>query len=716
MMDDSASLARAPWVQNLPIAMRLGMAFGLLLAFLCGVIAFSLHQSASVAATSHEMARAGLAQVTLAHRAQAESQLAAGYLHSLFLLDEQKQRIPVYALMDRATAARNAALDALVAGSNDAGAAPLMERVGATRARFSEAFQETVEAVEINVNDARPLMVRRTLPAMREMLSALDALASFETERANARLVDIDALQADGEQRILALGIAALGVALASAFLITRSVARPMAATVRFAGDIAAGRMDTPLPVAGRDEMGSLVRALGHMRQNLVEREERIAQLAFRDSLTGVANRTLFNERLNQAISVAGRAGHRLSVIVLDLDRFKEVNDVLGHDVGDALLVQVTARLSAVLARGADTLARLGGDEFAVLLPTQGSDAAQEMAKRLLRTLEAPVALNGQTVDVSGSMGIATFPEHALEGNTLMARADTAMYVAKQSRSGYACFSDEMEKPAGHGLGLLSDLRRALEGGELMLYYQPKLDIGSGRCTSAEALVRWRHPQRGNVAPVDFIPFAERTGFIRFITAWVLREAIGQMAQWQREGLNMSLNVNISARDLTQLELCQLVTDALARHGLPAERLCLEVTEGAIMEEPARALATLEGLHAMGVRLSIDDFGTGYSSLAYLKQLPMDELKIDRSFVHDMDQNESDATIVRSTIDLAHNLGLRVVAEGVESPAVLEILRRLGCDEVQGYLFFRPAPAEEFARFMQTNLVDAVRQVTGVGG
>jgi diguanylate cyclase (GGDEF)-like protein len=696
MQVSTAESTKAPWVQNFPISLRLGLAFGLLLAFLCGIIFLSLRQSELVAVTSHQMAEAGLREVTLARKAQTESLLGAGYLHSLFLLDEQKQRIPVYGQMDRATADRNAALDELLANSSDQAAATLLQSVATTRTRFSAEFQETVEAVETDMAEARPLMVQRTLPAMREMLGALDALAAFETERANARLMEIDDLQTQSESRMLILGLAAVAVALISAFLITRSVTSPMAATVRLARDIAAGKMETSLPVAGRDEVGTLVRALGFMRENLVTREKRIAELAFHDSLTGLANRTLFQERLTQAIATAGRAQHSLSVIVMDLDRFKEVNDVLGHDVGDALLIQVSKRLSEALARDSDTLARLGGDEFAVLLPTQDGAHAQEVAVKLLAALESPVSLNGQTVDVGASLGIATFPNHALDGLALMARADIAMYVAKQGRRGFACYSGEMEKSASNGLGMLSDLRRAVEEGELALHYQPKIGIADRRCTSAEALVRWRHPQRGNISPRDFIPFAEHTGFIRFITAWALHTAIGQIAQWRRDGLIISLSINISARDLSQMDLTNLVAKELEITGVPAHCLCLEVTEGAIMEEPARALVALEGLHAMGVRLSLDDFGTGYSSLAYLKQLPMDELKIDRSFVQNMDRDDSDATIVRSTIDLAHNLGLRVVAEGVETVEVLDLLRTLGCDEAQGFLFCRPLPAQEF--------------------
>jgi diguanylate cyclase (GGDEF)-like protein len=458
--------------------------------------------------------------------------------------------------------------------------------------------------------------------------------------------------------------------------------------------------MQTPLPPAGRDEVGSFLRALQRMRNGLAEREARITQLAYRDPLTGLANRTLFTDRLGQAVSAAQRTGQPLSVLLLDLDRFKNVNDVLGHDTGDQLLVKVARRLGERFVRGSDTIARLGGDEFALLLPTQGSEQAQVVARQMLKLLETPIALQGQTVDVNGSIGIASFPEHGDQAAVLLARADTAMYVAKHGRSGHACFAPDMERTADHGLGLLSDLRRAVDDDQLALVYQPKMPLRDGRCAAAEVLVRWRHPQRGDIPPGQFIPFAEHTGFIRAITAWVLAHALDQLAQWRARGLDLTLSVNISTRDLTQQDLAALVREGLQRSGVPANRLCLEVTEGAIMDEPVRALEVLQTLHEMGVSLSIDDFGTGYSSLAYLKKLPVSELKIDRSFVMQLDRDEDDATIVRSTIELAHNMGLRVVAEGVESEAVLQRLRHYGCDEAQGYLISRPQPAEAFARWL----------------
>ncbi|HEV8690279.1 MAG TPA: EAL domain-containing protein [Ideonella sp.] len=708
-MTHAPTTARPSWAQNLPIALRLSLALGLLLALLGGVIVLALRQSEWVGASSRQLAESGLRQVTLARQAQTEALLGAGHLHTLFLLDRQEQRIPIYTLIDRCTAVRNAALDALAAGVRDAEARKTMASVTLARQGFVDAFQDTVDMVEMDLPAARPLMVERTLPALREMLAALDAMAEFETARAHARLSDIETLQSDSRRRILELGALAVLAALVSAVLITRSVALPLRQAAQLAREIALGRMEGVLPPAGRDEVGSLVRALDHMRGSLAEREARIGELAFRDPLTGLANRTLFTERLTQATAGARRTGQALSVLLLDLDRFKDVNDVLGHDLGDQLLVKVARRLSEKFVRSSDTVARLGGDEFALLLATQGCEQAQAAAREVMKVLEEPLALGGQTVDVRGSVGIACFPQDGADAAALMARADIAMYVAKHARTGYACFAPEMERSSEHGLGLLSDLRRAIDEDQFALVFQPKLALGDGRCHSAEALLRWRHPQRGNVSPADFIPFAEHTGFIRSITQWVVRRAVRQLAQWHAQGVVISLNINVSARDLTQQDLPALVREQLAACGVPARHLCLEVTEGAIMEDPARALAALQALKDLGVRWSIDDFGTGYSSLAYLKKLPVDELKIDRSFVINLDRDEDDARIVRATIDLAHNMGLRVVAEGVESDAVLQRLWSLGCDEAQGYFIGHPLPADEFVRWMrgQTAVVAA---------
>jgi diguanylate cyclase (GGDEF)-like protein len=388
-------------------------------------------------------------------------------------------------------------------------------------------------------------------------------------------------------------------------------------------------------------------------------------------------------------------------VLVLDLDRFKQVNDVLGHTLGDLVLQQVGERLRSTLLRTTDTVARLGGDEFAVLLPTQDAEVAMALGRRLLAALESPVPVQDQRVDVSASIGIACGGERGLGAAQLMARADLAMREAKQGNRGLMVFDAGMERHVEHGLTLLSDLRRAAERDEFFLLFQPKLRLADGHCDGAEVLVRWRHPERGVVPPDHFIPFAEQTGAIKAITVWVLQHGLAQLAQWHAQGWPLSLNINVSTRDLSQPDFTQLVERALLHTGIAPHHLCLEVTESAIMDDPIQSMTCLQALHEMGVRLAIDDYGTGYSSLAYLKKLPVQELKIDRSFIRDLDRDAADVTIVRSTIDLAHHMGLSVVAEGIETEAVGERLRALGCDQAQGFLYSRPLPTVEFIGWLR---------------
>jgi diguanylate cyclase (GGDEF)-like protein len=413
---------------------------------------------------------------------------------------------------------------------------------------------------------------------------------------------------------------------------------------------------------------------------------------ALHDALTGLPNRTLFRDRVDQAVRGALRTGTRAAVLLIDLDRFKEINDTLGHHTGDALLKQVGPRLQGAL-RESDTMARLGGDEFAILLPgIPGALGAATVAEKLTEALHEPFLLEGITVPADASIGIALYPDHGRDADTLMQRADVAMYNAKGNHRAYAVYAPEQDDYSPDRLALVGELREAIAGGALVLHYQPKFDLRAGTLTGAEALVRWEHPTRGPIPPGDFIPLAEHTGLIRPLTLWVLDAALRQCRAWRDEGFEVAVAVNVSAHDLTSGELPGDVGRLLGRWGVPARALRIEITESAMMADPLRARDVLETLRDMGVALAVDDFGTGHSSLAYLKRLPVDELKIDRSFVINMASDENDAVIVRSTVALAHNLGLRVVAEGVETAGAAHTLRQLGCDLAQGYFYSRPLP------------------------
>jgi diguanylate cyclase (GGDEF)-like protein len=498
---------------------------------------------------------------------------------------------------------------------------------------------------------------------------------------------------------LLALTVVGLALSLVGAVLMARRIAEPLGTLVDAARKIEAGDYAHRAAVAPGDEIGELAAAFNHMCDGIAERERRIAELAYNDPLTGLPNRALFNDRIGQAVNAAERSAGRLAVLTLDLDRFKHVNDTLGHHMGDLVLREVAYRLHHALQRRTDTVARLGGDEFAVLLPTEGAEGAKLVARKIVEVLSDPLTIEGHLVDVGGSTGIAVYPEHGADAGTLMRRADVAMYSAKRAGSGFEVYDERLDQSTPGRLSLLGELRHAVEHDELALLYQPKIELATRSARAVEALVRWAHPERGLLLPESFVPFAEQTGYIKAVTHWVLNGVFRQCAAWRAGGLELRVSVNISARDLHNPDFPRTLAELAAAHGMGPEAVALEVTESAVMEDPAHALAILERLHEMGVRLAIDDFGTGYSSLAYLKRLPVDELKIDKSFVIGLARDPDDAAIVRATIDLAHHMGLTVTAEGVEDRNVLETLRRLGCDHAQGLYVSRPLPAAELERW-----------------
>ncbi len=429
--------------------------------------------------------------------------------------------------------------------------------------------------------------------------------------------------------------------------------------------------------------------------------EAALEHQALHDALTDLPNRVLLHDRLQHAIRAAQRDRTAVALLIMDLDRFKEVNDTFGHHTGDQLLEQLGERLGSVL-RGSDTIARLGGDEFAVLLPTATLADAHQIAARLLELLEEPFSLGGLQLEIDASIGIALSPEHGTDADTLLRRADVAMYIAKRNGSGHALYNAEQDQHSPMRLALVGELRRAIDQNELSLYFQPKVSLKHGKVLCAEALVRWEHPRHGMLGPDEFVPVAEQTGLIRPLARSVLEAAVRQCNRWRQEGLDLAVAVNLSMRNLHDAEIVDTIRQLLSRWGIPPARLVIEITESSLMADAARAMEVLSRLQEMGVGISIDDFGTGYSSLAYLKRLPVDELKIDKSFVANMARDENDAAIVRSTIGLAHDLGLTVVAEGIEDQATWDLLVELGCDVGQGYYVSRPMPAATLGVWLTT--------------
>jgi len=452
--------------------------------------------------------------------------------------------------------------------------------------------------------------------------------------------------------------------------------------------------------VNGNTEIVELATDFNNMSSELSTLYRTLENMAFTDALTGMPNRVLFYDRLEQATLTSSRYNTQYAVMMMDLNRFKNINDTLGHHIGDQMLKTVGERLQLIL-RKSDTIARLGGDEFSALLPAvDGDENATIVAQKIINALNEPISVEGHSLSVGISIGIVRCPLDGHNSSLLMQRADIAMYHAKREGLGFVFYDDSMNNDNLFELTMESELRQAVESKNFQLYYQPKIDIQQGNVTGAEALIRWTHDEHGFISPEKFIPLAEQTGLIQPLTEWVLEHALSQCAAWHASNINIGISVNLSAFSLNDIHLLDTIRHALAKAKIEPHWLTLELTETAIMADADRALTTLSRLNSMGVRLSVDDFGTGYSSLAYLKRFPVDEIKIDKSFVMDMLEDVSDAVIVRSTIDLAHNMGMKVVAEGIETQEAWDTLAELGCNIGQGYHMCRPCPSVDFEEWL----------------
>ncbi len=528
------------------------------------------------------------------------------------------------------------------------------------------------------------------------------------------------------EQMIGAIGVVSLLVVIAvlTTLLLTRRLVAPMRRLMRAARAVGSGRLDVYVPAGSSDELGLLTHTFNHMTQRLAESqsevasyqrtlEEKVAQrtreleaataqaykLAQHDILTGLPNRSLLNQRLKQILAQAQRDGSYVACLFLDFDHFKRINDTLGHDAGDQLLQAIAQRLTSAV-RESDTVARLGGDEFVVILPGLPAEPAtfevMTVLTRVREAFQAPFRLADQTPTLTCSVGVALYPVDAQDGVGLIKQADTAMYAAKDAgRNAYRFFTADMNARVQLRLQLETDMRRGLMDDEFFLVYQPQIEMQTGRACGVEALVRWRDPDRGIIAPADFIPVAEESGMIQALGARVLRDACRQVVQWHRQNMALRLSVNLSVQQLQHDSWLAVVEDALAKSGLAPRYLDLEITESVIITHPEKAVATLMKLKQMGVSITIDDFGTGYSSLSYLASLPLHGVKIDQRFVHGLEKNRNDETITQAIIALSHSLGLRCIAEGVETPAQFNFLRTHGCEEAQGFLIAHPLTEEE---------------------
>jgi diguanylate cyclase (GGDEF)-like protein len=492
----------------------------------------------------------------------------------------------------------------------------------------------------------------------------------------------------------LIAGLSLVASALA-AFWLARNITRPLQNLTQAVDQIRAGTYDVALSVQRPDELGVLAEGLQLMQTAVQSRDQSIRRLAYQDSLTGLMNRTAFSAALGQAL--AGTAP--IAVAVINLDRFRRINEHLGYSVGDAVLTKMAARLAAVPSVKS-RVARLAADQFAAFAELDDPGNLLAWGTSLVQALADPVFVEAQPIDITATLGLAAAADRSRSADELMRCADLALEHARREKRALAIYEEALKPAARDQLSLLGELRHAVEHDELRLFFQPKLELNTGRVTGAEVLLRWQHPARGLLGPADFIPFAEQTGFIRRLTRWTLDQAIAQGARWLAAGRPLALAVNISADDIADVRLDSRVATLLTRHRLAPGLLTLELTESGFIEDPTRALRMLDAIAALGVSLSIDDFGTGYSSLSHLARMPVHEVKIDRSFVLGLESDPEFAPVVRSAVDMGHGLGLRVVAEGIETEAAALRLRDLGCDIGQGYLYARPMPLEEFERWL----------------
>ena len=546
-----------------------------------------------------------------------------------------------------------------------------------------------VQNVRLGENDYLSLAMQLDGTAFVFTLAEREVLSSYQLLR----------------ERLVIIVLAGLFFAGLVASLLAKGISGPLQKLAHAASAIGRGEYGKRVELARSDELGELAVAVNQMQEDIQIREKTILYQSLHDGLTGLPNRSYAQKEIEAALGKAGKSAHAFSVLMLDLDRFKEINDTLGHAIGDKVLQQTAQRIRGAL-RDQDVLARLGGDEFMALVEGADSARAFALAQRIQAALDSPIDVEGMQLFLDASIGIACYPADGNTADGLLRRADIAMYDAKQSTERCVAYLPGRDEGQKERLALVNALRLAIPRGEMRLEFQPKWDMREGKVGHAEALVRWQHPELGLLMPDRFVALAEHSGRIRELTEWVLDTALFEAAQWQAQGVQMGVAVNLSALDLLNADLPEYVRLALLKHRVEPADLLLEITEGMLMRDATYALRILHELRDLGVELAIDDFGTGYSSLSYLQKLPVSELKIDRSFVRSMLTGTEAAMIVRATIDLGHNLGLRVVAEGVEDQSALALLNTMRCDQAQGYFVARPMPASALAHWHQTRVLE----------
>ncbi len=543
------------------------------------------------------------------------------------------------------------------------------------------------------------IMRQNILPISTEIAKILHTISETIQHKNKQIEASHDQIKTMQNQLLAALIVIIVIYIIIMLLSLERMIFQPIAAVAQALKAKTFGETQELLLHTRTKETQDLIGAFYEMNLQVHNRQMALEHQALHDALTSLPNRNLLRDRVDYQLAVSKREKQSLSLCIIDLNRFKEVNDTLGHHIGDQLLIGVGQRLKACL-RGVDTIARLGGDEFAILLPHTTRQQSETVAKKLLDQLKEPFVIDENQLYVGISIGIATYAIDGDDRDTLMRHADVAMYNAKANHLGYANYNIDDDPHSIDRLALVQDLRHAISHDELALYFQPKIDLEQNKPTGAEALLRWQHPKLGFIAPDQIVELAEDVGLIDELTAWVISRAIAQCSACHADGFPIDISINLSVKNLLDNQLPEKISTLLKKHQFDSSFVTLEVTESSMMSNLESSIKVLNELSEIGVAISVDDFGTGFSSLAYLKQLPVNELKIDKSFVMEMAHNESDAVIVHSTIDLGHNLGLKVVAEGIENQQTYDIIKRYGCDLAQGYLFTRPLPIDEFKAWL----------------
>ncbi len=640
-----------------PLRFRLGLGFTLILLLMVALTVIGLERIAGVNQRMERVVRENNVKMELAHAMKDALRERAVIMHTVSLLSDPFEQNDEFLSFNDHGAAFTTARSRLEAMPLTTEEKDILARMQALTAKTQPLVVEAVDkALGGHSAQARELIGKEIIVAQKLIAFEINQLLDLQKTETETAVVEAMDAYRNTRALMLSLGAAAAALGLIIAFVVVRNADRQ-----------------------------------AHLLQHQ----------AMYDNLTNLPNRALFADRLQQAILIGRREKQPFALIAMDLDSFKEINDTLGHSAGDQVLQQVADR-ARVCLRESDTVARMGGDEFIILLATvNDQDGAVAASKKILKALDDPVEIAGQKVEIGASLGVVMFPEHGEEPAVLLRQADAAMYLAKQTHAGFKLYSKDLGQGVDDRLVMQGELRRAIADNELVLHYQPKIDFGTDRVSGVEALVRWQHPRHGLLSPDKFIPLAEQTGLIKPLTHAVLQSALRQCREWQQAGLDLSISVNISAISIQDPEFPDQVARLLKENPVSPSRLELEITETAVMVEPACAVDCIRKLCDLGLQIAIDDFGTGYSSMSYLKELLVAKIKIDKSFVKDMAVSHNDAVIVRSTIELGHNLGLKVVAEGVETEAAWDRLKALGCDDAQGYYMSRPLPSDQFVEWLR---------------